>query len=254
MMNTRQFVRAVEEYTSRNLTVEADRVAAFAGLIAAATGPDDEVTERALLQHGHPLRFFETALTWQHEEGFQGRHTRGTCFVPSWSWASAGTKVHFLDNGEEGSQSNWFRFRIVNGFDVLGLSAHNFLSSKLGLSFPTELLDRRPWLGHMPNDAPPAYEPTPPEPRGHLERRPLPQLHLITVLFDGCLSDAQDGQHCLSPANAGPNVSIVGRWSITPPGVYSPSGRLFAIVAECWSFYIMALQETSEQRVSCDSG
>ncbi|KAI0458569.1 heterokaryon incompatibility protein-domain-containing protein [Xylaria acuta] len=250
MMNARQFVRAVEEYTSRNLTVEADRVAAFAGLIAAATGPDDEIPERALLQHGHPLRFFETALTWQHEEGFQGRHARGECFVPSWSWASAGTKVHFLDGGKEGSQSNWFRFGIVNGFDVLGLPTHDFLSSKLGLNFPTELLNRRPWLKHTPSNAPPSYESTPSVQVTSSKPGNLPQLHLVTVLFDGNFFYAQEGRHCLSAVGANPEARIVGTWSVGPAEAdLISTRRLFAVVAGCWSFYIMALQETSEQGV-----
>ncbi|KAI0548059.1 heterokaryon incompatibility protein-domain-containing protein [Xylaria curta] len=238
IMSARQFVRAVEEYTSRNLTIEADRVAAFAGLVTAATDPDVEIPEQALLQHGHPLRFFETALSWRHEEGFQGRHTQGKCLVPSWSWASAGTKVHFLDNGEEGSRSNWFRFGIVNGFDVLGLPACNFLSSKLGLSFPTELLNSSPWLQYTPSRAPPGYAPTPPVQATSFNPENLPQLHLVTVLFDGYWSCDSDGLHsifdppaCLDAAN--------------PSSIRRP----FAVVAGRWSFHIMALQETSEWKV-----
>ncbi|CAH0053846.1 unnamed protein product [Clonostachys solani] len=102
-LSARDFVRAVEEYTSRSLTVEEDRVIAFAGLITLSGGnPGSQFPERALLKHGHPPQFFETALTWQHEESFQKRQPRNRkLFVPSWSWASAGTKVYFLDNGEE---------------------------------------------------------------------------------------------------------------------------------------------------------
>ncbi|KAI1739736.1 heterokaryon incompatibility protein-domain-containing protein [Xylaria scruposa] len=235
MMSARQFVRAVEEYTSRNLTFEVDRVAAFAGLVTAATSPNDEISEQALLQHGHPLQFFETALTWQHEEGFQGRHTQGKCLVPSWSWASAGTKVQFLDNGDEGSRSNWFRFGMVNEFDVLGLPARNFLSSKLNLSFPTELLNSRPWLQYTPSKAPPGYAPIPQVQATSFNPGNLPQLHLVTVLFDGYWSCDSEGRHSLSDLPAYPDAA-------------SPSiaRRPFAVVAGCGSFYVMALQETSE--------
>ncbi|KAK8028475.1 heterokaryon incompatibility protein-domain-containing protein [Apiospora marii] len=164
LITAREFVRATEEYTGRRLTFETDRVAAFAGLIAAATSPADNVPERAFLKHGHPLRFFETALTWQYEHDVWQHHQESlpsdqeslmsdqeslpsdqdstqpdqeSCHieqkpyeenawvanadVPSWSWASAGAKVHFLDNGDEDDRCDLFRFQLLDRFDVLGL-------------------------------------------------------------------------------------------------------------------------------------
>ncbi|KAI1171161.1 heterokaryon incompatibility protein-domain-containing protein [Nemania sp. FL0916] len=238
MISARQFVRAIEEYTSRGLTIEADRVAAFAGLIAAATDAGDEISERGFLKHGHPLRFFETALTWQHKEEFQGRHIGGPCTVPSWSWASAGTRVHFLDNGEEQYRSNWFVFGILNGFDVLGLP------------HPAHFIDKRPWLKFVPSNAPPSYEPTTPVYSTSTAPRDLPRLHLLTVIFDAYFGDAEEGQHYISPANDSRTPRIIGSWSMSPLGVDSARrSRTFAIVAGCVSFFIMALQETSEQDV-----
>ncbi|KAF3012572.1 hypothetical protein E8E14_003553 [Neopestalotiopsis sp. 37M] len=159
LFSTRQFVRAVEEYTSRDLTIEEDRVEAFAGLVTAATHLGDKNLEESLLKHGHPFGFFETALTWHPETDTPKRNpAHGKPFVPSWSWASAGSKVRFLDSGEEENKSNWFQYGSIENQDILGLpSSETLLSTRLGLDFPTQLIASRPWLEQVSSGSLPSY-------------------------------------------------------------------------------------------------
>lgn len=222
----RQFVRAVEEYTSRGLSFEEDRIKAFAGLVAVADSAQSTVANEPLLLHGHPLRFFETLLTWHNEEDQTYRQpSNGRKVSPSWSWASAGTRVFFLDNGEEHTRSHWFRYSVLAGLDVLGLPASESIPfvSNLGLTSPQSILDTKPWLadtvqlppgyqGHSDNNELPAH--------GKAQR--LPTLHLVTVVFQALLAPLSEGQHCMRPvdSDSSTRTRITGRWSLkpSPPG------------------------------------
>ncbi|KAI0442333.1 heterokaryon incompatibility protein-domain-containing protein [Xylaria telfairii] len=257
-MNARQFIRAVEEYSSRNLTIESDRIAAFAGLVAVTTNPEDGISDNALLGHGHPLRFFETALTWQHDTTFHKRINQGKCFAPSWSWASAEAKVHFLDNGDEDSLSNWFSFGLLNPIDVLGLPSRDFLSNRLGLNFPSNLLAMRPWIkDDVPNNAPPVYDDAVSSAVSYVGSQYLPKLHIVTVLFNAYFGDASDGQHYIQPIGADQDELQIGfirgnrmmsNWSASSVtgNEITTATRKFAIVGGCHSIYVMALESTEE--------
>jgi hypothetical protein len=249
-LSARDFGRAVEEYTSRSLTVEGDRVVAFAGLITISAGnhPSNQFPERALLKHGHPPQFFETALTWQHEENFQKRQPRNEKpFVPSWSWASAGTKIRFLDNGEENGRSCFFNFTCLDGHDVLAIPRQSFFVPKrFALAEPLDILLSQPW---MRNRSVPLS--------CHEAASPLLQvssLHMVTVVFDGNFARQDKDVHSLVGLGDShdQDARLQGRWSVdidnrTEAG--SPAGKLFAIVAGKLNIFVMALQPTSEENI-----
>ncbi|KXJ89913.1 hypothetical protein Micbo1qcDRAFT_177098 [Microdochium bolleyi] len=112
-----EYIQAVEEYTARELSVEEDRIEAFAGLVAAAGGSKQHgVAEQALLKHGHQLPYFEALLTWQHllQYDADGPKTEQIIRQPM--------RVHFLDRG--GSKCRpvaWFGFSQLGDMHILGL-------------------------------------------------------------------------------------------------------------------------------------
>ncbi|ETS80190.1 hypothetical protein PFICI_07719 [Pestalotiopsis fici W106-1] len=243
LITTRQFVRAVEEYTSRNLTFEEDRVEAFAGLITASTDQIGGISEASLLKHGHPLSFFETALTWHPESDSPVRlPTHRKPFVPSWSWASAGSKVHFLDNGEEDNKSNWFRYDGIGNLDVVGLPSRDILSRELGLYFPTELINSQPWLEKMPKNSPAELDATVTPDVVSIRSQKLPTLHLVSIVFEAMFVKASEGLHSLQLVHD-PGVRVTGHWATSSSFI---SGRQkFAIVAGNANICIMALKPES---------
>lgn len=121
-----ELMLAVGEYTSRHLTFEEGRLKAFAGVIAVAGKSAIAREDNSLLLHGHPLHYFETALTWQQKENWILRRPSRQ-FAPSWSWVSAGTKVYFLDNGEDSTRSRLFQYMRSNRLDIFGTPIDEFL-------------------------------------------------------------------------------------------------------------------------------
>ncbi|KAK5124780.1 hypothetical protein LTR85_001493 [Meristemomyces frigidus] len=235
VLTTSEYVRAVKHYTTRELSFEEDRVKAFAGLVTAASMSSDLSEDVPSLLHGHPMPFFETLLTW-HYDGDRPRRlpSREVKFVPSWSWASAGRGVHFLDDGQQHSKNCWFRYTLLKGYDVLGLPATKDipLVSSLRLVFPEAMYETCPWESatHAP---PPSYEESAYNP-GHGEvlkdrlsllegsafaqaDRRLPSLHLLTVVFEANLYPASEGQHSLVPLNASSSARsrLTGYWSLS---------------------------------------
>ncbi|KAK5724399.1 hypothetical protein LTR15_004444 [Elasticomyces elasticus] len=143
LLDTRDFVRAAEQYTSRALSVEEDRIEAFAGVIM-STGVkrSDPPMPTSVLRHGHPLVAFETALTWQHDREGNGhqRIATGSVFAPSWSWASAGTKVRFPNDVLVGKRNKWFTYELLDNGDIVGImntAEPISILIGLGLSTPT---------------------------------------------------------------------------------------------------------------------
>jgi len=244
------YVRAIEEYTARELTVEEDRVAAFAGLVVAASRCKDyNGAEKAILKHGHPLAHFETLLTWQNvlqydEDGLRQqqtvRHpTSGKHFAPSWSWAAAGTKVQFLSKGAEHQRTPWFSYSTVGERHVLAQPTTTMTEEifrLLGLSGAEYIQTRRPW-----------------EVTGLLEAE-ITQLHIVTVTFNARLyptAQASGGLVLESINDARFQVSITEHWSIVlgSPTTTSASSihwsrpRQCCIIAGLGHIYIMALQD-----------
>ncbi|KAF7532580.1 hypothetical protein G7054_g7816 [Neopestalotiopsis clavispora] len=256
LLTTRQFVRAVEEYTSRNLTIEEDRVEAFAGLITASVDVGDKISEVSLLRHGHPLSFFETALTWHPVSDPPTRlPANGKPFTPSWSWASAGSKVHFLDNGEEDTKSNWFRYEVIGMLEILGLPlpANDLVYPHLG--YPKELIDSKPWLKKIRIDAPPSYLAATQRPAVvHPTSRVLPILHLITIVFEAGFFKVSEGVHSIiSGTRSGTfgtrsgiyDTRITGHWATNCS--FESGLQKFAVVASNANTCIMALKKNPSE-------
>ncbi|KAI3336799.1 heterokaryon incompatibility protein-domain-containing protein [Xylariaceae sp. AK1471] len=185
----KNFLSALEEYTDRDLSIEADRVAAFAGVVlTASVSPVDEASEMALLRHGHPLRFFEILLTWQ-----QNKRKREPSpipdkpFAPSWSWASSPVKVTFnaVYNGISPDQYCWYHYESLQNHDILGLpTTSNKINSLIGLPLPDGLMVDQPWVKSSSNDLPLGYEGWPSTEAPTHSSLLLPVLHLVTLVFD----------------------------------------------------------------------
>lgn len=242
LITARQFVRAVEEYTSRSLTFEEDRVEAFAGLIMASTDENDRISEASLFKHGHPLSFFETAMTWHPKSDSSTRlPANGRLFAPSWSWASAGSKVHFLDNGEEKFRANYFEYSAEGELDIVGVPSQTKLSDYLRLAFPSELIDSRPWLENVPIDPSPSdLKATTPSDVASPRSQMLPTLHLITIVFEAMLEKASEGVYSMRLIDD-PDAMITGHWGTTSS--FKSGSQKFAVVAGNASICIMALKE-----------
>ncbi|TRX90359.1 hypothetical protein FHL15_008724 [Xylaria flabelliformis] len=200
VLNAEQFIHAVEEYTDRSLTVEEDRVPAFAGVVmGAVTRPMDEV---GLLRHGHPLRFFEILLTWQYKNNlFHPR--RGDRlnakpiiipdkpFAPSWSWASSPVQVGFypLNYLLYHPDVPWFQYTLLDNHDILALpTKHNVIPSPflIGLELPAELITSQPWMEciSVSDNLPLDYEAGSSTNSPIYDSLPLPILHMVTLVFD----------------------------------------------------------------------
>ncbi|KAI1742478.1 heterokaryon incompatibility protein-domain-containing protein [Xylaria scruposa] len=195
VLKAEQFLAALEDYTDRSLTVEEDRVPAFAGVVmAAVTNPMAEV---GLLKHGHPLRFFEVLLTWQYKHGwFKPR--RGVAdrlnakpiipdkpFAPSWSWASSPVQVSFRFHLDV----PWFQYTLLENHDILALpTKSNVIPSPflVGLELPTELITSQPWMEYISvsDSLPLHYEARSSTGSPIYNSLALPILHIVTLVFD----------------------------------------------------------------------
>ncbi len=208
VLNVNEFLRAVEEYTARNLTLQSDRVAAFAGvIIAAMKSPMDEVSEQALLTHGHPLRFFEVLLTW--EQGtFRGEPSPlpDKPFVPSWSWAASAKGVYYcgIRNRLLYDRNCWFQFNILPDNNILALPTNdNSIARLTGLPLPDGLIADQPWANSPSDGLPLGYEArssTGSPAHGSLA---LPKLHMVTLVFDARFVYWEwDKKHVLLPVGS----------------------------------------------------
>ncbi|KAI0402902.1 heterokaryon incompatibility protein-domain-containing protein [Xylaria palmicola] len=189
------FLSALKEYTGRQLKFERDRVAAFAGVvIAAAASAMDEASERELVKHGHPLRFFEVLLTWQYLNEYNSGEEFGKAlqllneFVPSWSWASSPEQIAFetirnrliLD-----WDFPWFNYTVLQNHDILGLpTGYNSTSHMTGLAMPAELITDAPWMKSLPVGSPLVPEAGPSTGSRVLDPPSLTNIHIVTLVFD----------------------------------------------------------------------
>ncbi|KAK4892428.1 hypothetical protein LTR27_009084 [Elasticomyces elasticus] len=200
LLDTRDFVRAVEQYTTRALSVEEDRIKAFAGVIM-STGVkrSDPPMSISVLQHGHPLVCFETALIWQHDRDNNEPHQTSFSdgFAPSWSWASAGTKVRFQNDVLIGKQNNWFAYESLDNGDIVGSPTSDvWISGRFRLG-PTSRL--------MP--------PTLPHPELQNTAPRLPRLRLLTVVFTAILEPTTaDHFRMRSVSKSTMYASMLGHW------------------------------------------
>ncbi|KAI0526619.1 heterokaryon incompatibility protein-domain-containing protein [Xylaria bambusicola] len=193
MLNSWLFLSAMREYSGRKLSVGADRLAAFAGVILSAMEPMDQVSEAAFLKHGHPLPFFESLLTWT--PGYDSGRLLNQLPVdnmptPSWSWAHSGYRVNIDIHGETRGcydQYYWFTYSQLPNYDVLGLpSPLNPIDTLLNMPLSDELKTDRSWAESSPQDI---------EKTNHDENlvtmpvdvSRLPKLHLLTLVFDARL-------------------------------------------------------------------
>ncbi|KAI0541506.1 heterokaryon incompatibility protein-domain-containing protein [Xylaria digitata] len=227
VLNINNFVRALEEYTNRHLTVESDRVAAIAGVIVAAMeDPMDEISERILLRHGHPLRFFEALLTWK--SFLPERNASPKPFAPSWSWASSPDQVKFtpIRNRVLMFPDNcWFQYSLLHNHDILGLPTNdNSVACSLGLQPPDGLIADQPWMRSQFGGLSLSHE------TGPLADLGLPRLHMVALVFDArfvCGQGREEEQHILAALGSTesgydiykkPGVSwdMYDNWSIYP--------------------------------------
>ncbi|KAJ1324732.1 HET domain-containing protein [Microdochium nivale] len=243
------YMRAVEEYTARELSVEEDRVGAFAGLVAAAIGAAEHgIAEQALLRHGHPLPYFEPLLTWQHMLQYDAHGPKeqqnvrqpafGKPFVPSWSWASAGMKVQFLDKSSQ-RRTTWFDFTTIGETHILGIPTYNMIREmmqRLNMHGPQEIIDRRPWVSFISQPTPSHTDNSNASHSAEqsLESTTLPQLHLVTVVFTAYLYYSTDQPRRLILQEREKSVgedntfasSIIEHWSIAPVSRASGSSSM----------------------------
>ncbi|KAK5701975.1 hypothetical protein LTR97_004793 [Elasticomyces elasticus] len=262
LLDTRDYVRAVEQYTSRALSVEEDRIEAFAGVIM-STGVtrSDPPMPTSVLKHGHPLVCFETALVWQHDRdrNAPSRTSTSSVFAPSWSWASAGTKVRFQNDVLVGKQNNWFTYNLLDNGDIVGTPTSNGWISGVFRLGPTSRL--------MP--------PTPPDPELQNTAPRLPRLRLLTVVFTAILEPTTADQFRMRSVSTSTLYAfMLGRWddwSFTfarprpravglqdsnlsqvcqhPFGLGDPTPQTFAIVGGNRSAFIMLLAPCSAKGV-----
>ncbi|KAL1848331.1 hypothetical protein Daus18300_013657 [Diaporthe australafricana] len=90
--------RAVEDYTKRKLTWEADAVDAFAGV--------EHIVRRGMNTKfwlGLPSFAFEQALLWQAREPLERRKKDDKAIFPSWSWAAWRGQVSYRGRGWKNS-------------------------------------------------------------------------------------------------------------------------------------------------------
>ncbi|KAI1180241.1 heterokaryon incompatibility protein-domain-containing protein [Nemania sp. FL0916] len=219
-----QFLHAVQEYSQRSLSVDEDRLPAFAGILSAAMGPLDRASQQAFLKHGHPLRYFETLLTWTDNRArCIDRETDNYSFpppnsyVPSWSWASNGIGAWFKILGDPGDcdQYNWFYFCQLPNYDIIGLPTKcNPFAYLAGKKIPYKLVRDQQWIKELPHrgsnlnhdEKEVAFEPV-------SRFLSTPTLHLLTVVFEARIvlwKRRFDGpQHLLvSPENTEPGDTI----------------------------------------------
>ncbi|KAK5629741.1 hypothetical protein RRF57_005456 [Xylaria bambusicola] len=205
MLNSWLFLNAMREYSGRRLSVGADRLAAFAGVILSAMESMDQVSEAAFLKHGHPLPFFESLLTWtpgHWSRRLLDQSPVDTMPTPSWSWAHSGQSVDIVVHGETRGcydQYYWFVYSQLPNHDVLGLpSPLNAIDTLFNLPLSNNLKADRSWaesplqeLQTISHDEELATAP--------VHASLLPKLHLLTLVFDArlvrCESYAGQKEH-----------------------------------------------------------
>ncbi|KAJ3578600.1 hypothetical protein NPX13_g1964 [Xylaria arbuscula] len=191
LLDMETFMNTLEEYSQRALTYRSDKIAAFAGVILASVdGPMDEVSEQALLKHGHPLRFFEILLTWEHGTLGQWAPIPTKPFAPTWSWASASNNVTFypVRNRLVSDPVPWFQYSLLLNNDILALPTDNNSIAKLtGSQLPNNLIANQPWMGTLSDELSVGYEPKSVGVCPAYNPLPLPELHMVTFLFDARL-------------------------------------------------------------------
>ncbi|KAK5736055.1 hypothetical protein LTR17_007726 [Elasticomyces elasticus] len=254
LLNAQNFVLATAHYTSRELSFEEDRIIAFAGSIAMAHASTDTAIQTSLLKHGHPLECFETALTWHTSEeciAFRSA-SNGNVVAPSWSWASAGARVRFLDDGQENTRNRFFQYELLNGHDVLGVPnrACKEPFSRLGLPYPTHIMALKPWDHGSAYAA--AREREAISASGvHDATIALPRLHLLTIMFVAILQPLEDGQLSMKMAHG--STCITGQWSLSlSRGLRAANistSQSFAVVGANSDLYIMLLAPHAEPSV-----
>ncbi|KAI1369109.1 heterokaryon incompatibility protein-domain-containing protein [Xylaria arbuscula] len=192
LLDVRTFIDVIAKYSGRALTYESDRIAAFAGVILASIdGSMDDSSEQALLKHGHPLRFFEVLLTWEHWEGvLEWSPLPKIAFAPTWSWASASKQVRFssIRNRLVSDPNPWFRYTSLLENDILALpTGNNSIAGLTGLQLPGDLITDQSWKRRLSNQLSLCNE-------AKLGTNPLaynsvevPKLHIITFMFDARL-------------------------------------------------------------------
>jgi hypothetical protein len=253
-LNVREFVRAVEEYTARDLTFEEDRLKAFAGLITASTASLDPREDNHLILHGHPLQYFETLLTWYYEEEGRAIPISGPDIAPTWSWGSAGAKVHFFDDGQDHSRNDWFRYSLFEGFDILGWPANPSgipLIVDLHLEPPNETIT----AARTAAEPPLSYGLQEDADIDSSDLR-LPYLRLVTVIFTARFRSLHSGQQQLAAVtDVDHNEALSGWWSLNDPSLYAEvSHQDFAIVGGNTRMYIMLLFAGAAPGTYCREG
>jgi hypothetical protein len=219
----RTFIGALADYTYRNLSVEADRVSAFAGvLLTASASPVDQA---AVLKHGHPLRFFEILLTWQ--KGVFSKEPAplpDKPFVPSWSWASStatmGVGFELMYSQISLNQVCWYEYESLQNHDVLGLpAAGNEISLLIGLSLPDGLMVDQPWVESTSDALPLDYRAGPSTEAPTHDSLSLPKLHLVTLVFDahfvyrGSRDGVRKRSHVLLPLGSNKITDDAEKWT-----------------------------------------
>ncbi|KAI1116223.1 heterokaryon incompatibility protein-domain-containing protein [Nemania sp. NC0429] len=193
LLPEREFLRAVTEYSKRNLTVEADRVSAFAGIILAAMPSVDSDSEHAILKHGHPLRLFEALLTWTDTHPDYELYTTLYApitmnpYVPSWSWASTSGRLSFpiMSTKVSSGQHCWFQFSQLRNHDILGLpTKHNAMDHLAELPLLDELTEDRSWIQNVTQTVNLSDEERETAAPAFITVVPCPTVHLLTLVFE----------------------------------------------------------------------
>ncbi|KAI0200439.1 heterokaryon incompatibility protein-domain-containing protein [Astrocystis sublimbata] len=192
-MQIRPLLRALQEYGERSLTFEADRVAAFSGVILAAMAdPLDEISEQSLLRHGQPLHLFEALLLWDNWAYIPSERRPARPFesgFPSWSWASS-PGPFFYDGSPEPVAKTldhaWFRYTLLHNHDILALPNNNNLFPFLpigGQDLPSGLID-----SELSENLPLYCKALTPTDTPMCKPPSMPSLHMVTVVFNARLA------------------------------------------------------------------
>lgn len=159
------FRRHLENYTARSLTLESDTVDAFKGILTVLYDGDLGI-------YGLPVNDFDRAMLWYDLEG-QPTSASGKKSFPSWSWASAASRV---------------RIPVESWGDFMGPLVH--------------------WTYKSPNGKLKAIKSS--SMRHHMKNR-RPRAHLLVAWWKGCVEAPMpdDVKHASTPicskrASAGP--------------------------------------------------
>ncbi|KAJ5100422.1 HET-domain-containing protein [Penicillium angulare] len=98
--------RVIEEYTKRDLTLEADILFAFTGILHHQFGTEH--------YYGNCLSRFQHLLLWRSsEDKYTPRVPQGDMIFPSWSWISINGPIEFPYIGAENSAGNLALWMLV---------------------------------------------------------------------------------------------------------------------------------------------